>query len=36
MVEALREHGLTLLILLNTLVVGLVVGGVLCATLICR
>ena len=32
MVEALRAHGLTLVILVNTLVV----GGVLCATLICR
>ena len=32
MVTALREHGLTLLVLLNTLLV----GGVLCATLICR
>src|SRR5215207_5443292 len=32
MVEALRAHGLTLVILLNTLVV----GGVLCATVICR
>jgi len=36
MVEALRAHGLTLVILLNTLVVGLVAGGILCATLICR
>jgi hypothetical protein len=26
----------TLVILLNTLVVGLVAGGILCATLICR
>ena len=36
MVEALRANGPILLILLNTLVVGLVVGGILCATLICR
>jgi hypothetical protein len=36
MVEALRAHGFTLLLLLNTLVVGLVVGGILCATFICR
>jgi len=36
MVTALRTHGLTLLLLLNTLVVGLVVGGIFCGTLICR
>ena len=36
MVEALRANGPILLILLNTLVVGLVFGGILCATLICR
>jgi hypothetical protein len=36
MVEVLRAHGLTLVLLLNTLVVGLVVGGILCGTLICR
>jgi len=36
MVEALRANATILLIVLNTLVVGLVVGGILCATLICR
>jgi hypothetical protein len=36
MVETLRAHGFTLLLLLNTLVVGLLVGGALCATFICR
>jgi hypothetical protein len=36
MVEALRAHGFTLLLLLNTLVVGLLVGAALCATFICR
>ena len=36
MVEALRTHGFALLLLLNTLVVGLLVGGALCATFICR
>ena len=32
----LRSHGLALALVLNALVVGLVVGGILCATLICR
>jgi hypothetical protein len=36
MVTALRSHGLTLALVLNALVAGLVVGGILCATLICR
>jgi len=36
MVETLRAHGFTLLLLLNTLVVGLLVGAALCATFICR
>ena len=36
MIETLRAHSLTLVLLLNTLVVGLVVGGILCGTLICR
>ena len=36
MVTALRAHGLTLVLLLNGLVVALAVGGILCASLICR
>jgi len=32
----LRSHGLALALVLKALVVGLVVGGILCATLICR
>jgi len=36
MVETLRAHGFTLLLLLNTLVVGLLVGGALCGSFICR
>jgi hypothetical protein len=36
MIEALRTLGFTLLLLLNTLVVGLVVGLALCGTPVCR
>ena len=36
MVAALRTHWLTLVLLLNALLVALAIGGILCATLICR
>jgi hypothetical protein len=36
MVTALRTHWPALVLVLNALLVGLVVGGILCATLICR
>jgi hypothetical protein len=36
MITALRTHWPAFVLVLNALVVGLVVGGVLCATLICR
>jgi len=35
MITALGANGLSLLVMLNTLVVGMVVGAILCATLIC-